>query len=425
MDNLYVSSSFRRFLSDSDNRVAQFIMRGIYYEGWGYDAHRLMIRTDEVNYLTLRDDGTISYLPKGKEHKVTDDGRWARDGRQNGTAGKIIKKIMTPRAVKLFKDSEFTSFVNQYKAACDAECKEFVIRPNKDIPEIYCMEREQGNAGLNDSCMNGDDNYLEIYAHCPHLRILTMMNKDGELAGRALLWTTEDGVLMDRVYVAKEHYYDMFLEYAETNGFIRKVEYKSYRDKDRYVKEGNVFRKAYKIATPTEFDYYPYIDTFTYGGEGFLCNDNSFSGIVYEYCQTGGTRDGDDYEECAATGARYHCDDLRYIERGRYSGESIHYELAVYCETDRYYYHEYCDDIVYLKSRGAHYRRDDDYIVEINGDYYHTEYDEVHYSEHTEEYHLADDVIWSEHHETYLLRDDAVQTPDGDVFHKDDITSVN
>jgi hypothetical protein len=94
MDNLYVSSSFRKFLHDSDNRVAQFIMRGIYYEGWGYPASRLMIKTDEVNYLTLRDDGTISYLPKGKEHKLTDDGRWARDGRQNGAPQKIIKKLL-------------------------------------------------------------------------------------------------------------------------------------------------------------------------------------------------------------------------------------------------------------------------------------------------------------------------------------------
>lgn len=424
MDNLYVSSSFRKFLSDSDNRVAQFIMRGIYYESWAYDAHRLMIRTDEVNYLTLRDDGTISYLPKGKEHKITDDGRWARDGRQNGTAGKIIKKIMTPRAVKLFKDSEFTSFVNQYKAACDAECKEFVIRPNKDIPEIYCMEREGGHAGLNDSCMNGDEDYLEIYTDCPHLRILTMMNNEERLAGRALLWTTEDGVLMDRVYVAKEHYYDMFLEYAETNGFIRKVEYKTYRDKDRYVKDGNVFRKAYKIATPTKFNYYPYIDTFTYGGEGFLCNSNSFSGIVYEYCQTGGTRDEDESEDCAATGRRYRSDALRYIEHGRYAGSSIYYELATYCESDRNYYHKDDENLVYVESRDAYYRNDDDNIVQINGIYYHAECDYVRFSNDTGEWHSGDDVIWSEHKDTYLLLEDAVRTPNGDVFHKDDIENL-
>lgn len=421
---LHVSSSFRKFLHDSDNKVAQFIMRAIYYQGWCYNANRLMIRTDEVNYLTLRDDGTISYLPKGKEHKITDDGRWARDGRQNGTAGKIIKKILTPNAVKLFKEVEFTNFVNQYKAACDAECKQFIIRPNVDIPNVYCMTRESGHAGLNDSCMNGDEEYLEIYARCPHLRILTMINNNGELAGRALLWNTEDGVLMDRVYVAKEHYYDMFLEYAETNKFIRKVEYKSYRDKDRYVKEGNIFRKAYKIATPTDFCYYPYIDTFSYGGDGFLCNSNEFGDICYEYTNTCGSRDGDDYEVCAKSGRRYHRDDLRYIEYGDYAGETIHADYTVYCKTDMNYYYEYDDNIIYVEGRGDYYRRDDDNIVEVNGDYYHTDDDDVRYSDNTGEWHLADDVVWSDHSDTYLLLEDAVRTPNGDIFHKDDIESL-
>jgi hypothetical protein len=421
---LHVSKSFRKFLNDSDNRVAYFLMRAIYYQGWDYKAHRLMIRTDEVNYLTLRDDGTISYLPKGKEHKLTDDGRWARDGRQNGTAGKIIKKIMTPRAVKLFKEAEFTNFVNQYKAACDAECKEFAIHPNIDIPNIYCMNREEGHAGLNDSCMNGDEEYLEIYTKCPHVRILTMMNKEGRLAGRALLWNTEDGVLMDRVYVAKEHYYDMFVEYAETNGFIRKVEYKSYRDKDRYVKDGNVFRKAYKIQTPTDFCYYPYIDTFSYGGDGFLCNAHDFSDIQYEYSSTSGNREGDDYEECARSNRRYHEDELRYIEYGDYAGEHIHQDYAVYCQTDSSYYYEGSDLIVYLESRGNYYRSDDDDIVEINGDYYHTNYDEVRFVDSTGEWHLDEDVVWCDHKDAYLLLEDAVRTPDGDIFHKDDIESL-
>ena len=198
---LHVSNSFRTFLHDSDNRIAQFIMRAMYYGSWGYKASRLMIRTDEVNYLTLRSDGTISYLPKGKEHKLTDDGRWARDGRQNGAAGKIIKKILTPNAVKLFKEIEFTNFVNQYKAVCDAENKTFVIRPNVDIPDVYCMKREPGSSSLDGSCMNGDDAYLDVYKYCPHVRILTLINNNGELAGRALLWNVEDGVLMDRVYV--------------------------------------------------------------------------------------------------------------------------------------------------------------------------------------------------------------------------------
>jgi hypothetical protein len=422
---LHVSNSFRRFLHDSDNRVAQFIMRGIYYQSWDYNAHKYMIRTDEVNYLTLRDDGTISYLPKGKEHKITDDGRWARDGRQNGAPQKIIKKLLTPRAIGLFKETEFMSFVNQYKAACDAEQKTFVIRPNTDIPDVYCMTREGGGGPLNDSCMNGDSDYLEIYAHCPHVRILTLINNCGELAGRALLWSVDNGTIMDRMYVAKDHYYDMFLEYAETNGLIRKVEYKSYRDKDRYVKSGEVFRRAYKIMTPTEFDYYPYIDTFSYGGDGFLTNCNSsYNETMYEYTCTGGNREGDNYMECAYSNNRYHEDDLRYIEYGEYAGQYIHCDHTVYVESNRTYYYENDDAIVYLESRGAYYLKNDDELVEINGEMYHTNYDDVRFSDDTGEWHLDEDVVWSDHKDTYLLLEDAVRTPNGDIFHKDDIENL-
>lgn len=418
---LIVSSSFRKFLHDSDNRVAQFIMRALYYESWEYFAVRLMVKTDEVNYLTLRDDGTISYLPKGKVHQTTDDGRWARDGRQNGRPATIIKKVLTKNALKLFKDSEFEQFVNQYKAVCDAECKQFVIRPNKDIPDVYCMTREQGGGPLNESCMNGDCEYLDIYKYCPHVRILTLINKDGHLAGRALLWTTEDGVIMDRIYVARDHYYDMFLEYADVNGFARKVEYKSYRDKTRFVKNGNVYNKAYKIVTATAFDYYPYIDTFTYGGDGYLSNDNYWGDCMYEYTCTSGGREGDNREWCAYNEEYIDADDAVYIERGTYSGSCIHRDHAVQCSTDNNWYYEDDEAIFYLSSRGNYYRYDDDDIVEIEGEYYHKDYDDIVWSDFHDDYMLDEDAIWSEHHDTYIRRGEAVCTPDDKVWHKDDI----
>lgn len=418
---LIVSNSFREFLDNSDNRVAGFLRRALRYQAWDFNSAKLMVKTDEVNYLTLRNDGTISYLPKGKPHVYTDDGRWARDGRQNGRPATIIKKVLTKKALKLFKDKDFDVFVNSYKAVCDAECKTFVIRDNKDIPNVYCMAREGGGGTLNDSCMNGDSDYLDIYRHCPHVRILTLINKDDELAGRALLWTTEDGVIMDRMYVAKDHYYDMFLEYADVNGFIRKVEYKSYRDKTRFVKNGEIYSKAYKIVTSTVFNYYPYIDTFTYGGDGYLANDCCFDGSTYEYTCTSGGREGDDREWCAYSEEYIHSEDARYIERGRYAGSSIHCDHAVYCETDCNYYYEDDGNIFYHEGRSAYFRCDDDNFVEIDGDMYHKDYDDITYSNFHGDWFLCDDVTFSEHHDDYIKTDEAVQTPDGKIWHKDDI----
>lgn len=440
---LNVSSSFKRFLDQSESRVAQFISRALRYQhSSSYRKNHWatkMITDTQVNYLTLREDGTISYLPKGKDHVLTDDGRWARDNRQNGRPSVVIKKVLTPNAVKLFSDKEFETFVNSYKSTCDAEQKHFVIRPNVDIPDVYCMSQERGGGTLGDSCMNGDRDYLEMYKYVPGLRILCLMNKDGELAGRALLWTLPDGnILCDRMYVAADHYYDMFIDYVDKEGWIRKDKFRTYSDKTAFVQNGDTFNRTYTIKTQTDFDYYPYIDTFSYGGDGYLSNNSG--GCVYEYCNTDGSRHGDDEDEdmvyCEHSGRHLHIDDCRYIERGTYAGYYIDSDLTTYCHTDRNYYYEGCDDIVNID--GIYYRYDDDSIVEIGGDYYHVddsdvcycEYDgeyrmkeDCHYSEFHSSYIHDDDCVYSEHHEDYILNEEAYEVA-GQYFHETVVNKV-
>ena len=425
------SKSFRDFLRHSDSRIAHFILRAEQYEYWGYKSYKLMVTDTEINYLTLRGDGTISYLPKGKPHLLTDDGQWAREGRQNGAAGKTIKKILTKRAQKLFVDMEYEQFVNQYKSACDAENKEFVLRANADIPDVYCMKRERGGGTLNDSCMNDDKDFLDLYRCCPHLQILTLVNGCGELGGRALVWDIGGGeFLMDRIYVAQDHYYDMFLEYARDKGWIRKVQYKTYRDKDYYTKDGvSNFNRTITIDTPTTFDYYPYIDTFTYGGDGFL--KNTCNGTQYEYCQTGGTREGDDVDDdeddddyyiCGRTGSRVFYEDARYIERGRYSGEWLHMDITVRCETDDYYYWEDEDDIVEINDMW--YRKDDDNVcyVDDDGDWYMRE--DCEWSEFHQMYIESVNCQYSEHHEDYIKNSEAYMVA-GVVYHESVVKRID
>ena len=426
------SNSFYEFLRHSDSRIAQFIIRANRYERWDYEVHRLMITDDEINYLTLRKDGNISYLPKGKPHKLTDDGQWARDGRQSGKAGKTIKKILTKRAQKLFTDSEYEDFANHYKAACDRDNVEFVMRPNVDIPDVYCMDRASGGGTLHDSCMNGDKDFLDIYRYCPHVQILTLINGCGELCGRALVWVVGEGeALMDRVYVAKDQYYQLFLDHAKDNGWIRKVDYRSYRDKESFTKDGvTEFVKTFRIETQTEFDAYPYIDTFSYGGDGYLINTTR-SGYQYEYCNTSGSRDGDnnddddedeDYGYCEHSGNRYHDDDLRYIERGRYSGSCIHSDYTVYCESDRNYYYENCDDLVEISD--SWYRKDDDDVcfVEDEQEWYMRE--DCCWSDFHDEYILEGDCSYSEHHDTYIKNSEAYNAA-GCIYHESVVNKVD
>jgi len=422
---LQVSNSFNRFLDESESRVARFLCRALWYQNSGREVRNrwatLMITSKEVNYLTLREDSTISYLPKGKEHVVNDEGRWARDNRQNGRPASIIRKVLTKNALKLFKDSEFEAFVNEYKSECDKETKKFVIRENKDIPEVYCMTRERGGGTLNDSCMNNDREYVEMYAHCPSVRILCLMNTANELAGRALLWTLPDGnTLVDRMYVAQDHYYDMFIDHAIENGWMYKKKYKTYCDGMDFMLNGEHIQRSYKITTPTDFNYYPYIDTFRYGCDGWISNDDCSSYSYVYNCSSGG-REGDNRSECAIDGEFYDDDDLRHIERGRYSGYCIHIDRAVYCETDRNWYYYEDESIVNIDDHW--YRNDDDDICysEYNSQWYMR--DDCEYSDYDNDYFLADDCVYSNHHSSFIRTDEAYEVA-GEYFHESVVNKV-
>jgi hypothetical protein len=420
MEQLNTSTSFLRFLQTSESRIAKFLERAMYYERHYQDRKRkwatLMIKTDEVNYLTLRDDGTISYLPHGKEHLTNDDGSWSRQNRQNASAAKVIRKVLTKNAVKLFSDKEYEAFVNSYKVACIEDTKTFQVWDRYKIKEAYCMDREGCGGTLGDSCMNGDSEYLDLYEYCENLEIVVMLNGKGELSGRALLWSVGGNKYMDRIYAAQDCYYEMFLNHARSMGWHRKVEYKSYRDKESWVSpSGEVFNRTLRVNTPTEFDYYPYIDTFTYGGDGWISNNSNDS--IYEYTCTGGGREEQDAYICEMTGNRIHEDDARYIENGRYGGGHLHCDDTVYCQTDHNYYYdgEVGDTLCEINDR--YYRCDDDEVCEIDGDWYLTEDDDVTYSDYHNEYLLVDDCVYSEYHETYIKADEAVRV-NGDVFHE-------
>jgi hypothetical protein len=419
---LQISTSFRHFLYDTDNPIAKWILKAEYQFGWGNGVYRFMVRWDEVNYLTLRDDGTISYLPKGKEHKTTDDGKWARDGRQNGRPAAIIRKVLPKKVLKLFKDSDFEAFANRYKAAAEASRRRFDLLPAEKIPWVYDYSPiEEGGGTLNNSCMNGDGRMLDIYKNCPFLQILSLWDpKEHTLCGRALVWQIGDETLMDRVYVTKDSYYDLFLDYASDNGWVRKSSYKSAGNKTTFVKNGDTYEKVYKIALPTEYERYPYIDTFQYGGDGWLTNIND--GNEYEYSCTSGERVYVNRPEyvCAITGEGMDEDDAVYIQRGRYRDEYIHRDHAVYCVTDCNYYYEHDSEIVEVNNR--YYRTDDeDVCCDMDGDWVMRE--DCSWCEYLNEYVLEEYTIWSDFREDNLLLTDAVRV-DGKIYHKDDVEQL-
>src|SRR5690606_6439674 len=111
--------------------------------------------------------------------------------------------------------------------------------------------------------------------------------------GRALVWETDCGkTFMDRVYTSYDWLDEKFIEYAKEQGWWTLEHYNDYKYKTRWVDPAGVQRKIYaKISLDTDFESYPYLDTFTYGKDGFISNDRDDT--LYEYTETDGTRVGD------------------------------------------------------------------------------------------------------------------------------------
>lgn len=366
-----------------------------------YNHFTSNILTDsEVNYLTFRNNGNISYLPAGKEHQLNDQGEWKKEGRQEGKPAKVIRKLFTKQGLKrLFKDSDFEVFSNTYKASFSLDGFEFNLLDNISIPDVYDMPVLPGGGSLNGSCMNGCGHYLNIYVNCSKLKILTL-SKCGELAGRALVWFLDDMVFMDRVYSVEDRFSIAFIDYATTQKWWYKVHHDTFRYKDSLINPdtGQAEVKRLKVSLSTEFDEYPYIDTFTYGGRGFLANYRN-SDCLYEYDNTNGYRNDvgawDDISEEVISPY-----DVVEIDRGEYSGQNTHIANTVIIDGERWW-------------------RDDSDIVEINGSYYHVD-DCICFRG---DYYPTEDCVYSDHHEEYIPNEYAVEVC-GNYFYRTDVNEV-
>lgn len=404
MKKVIFSKSFIEFLRNSECRIATILYRLINKR---YDS--LILVSDEINYLTFRNDGTISYLPAGKELMYNDNGDWAREGRQNGKPSKVIRKLFSKRVQKLFKDADFECFTNAYKANFNEDGYCFQLLPNIQIPSVYEMERAIGEGSLNNSCMNGDSEYLDIYKYCEKLQILILKDKNGLLCGRSLVWKISDDItLMDRIYVTQDFMYDKFLSFAKDSKYWTKKDFKSYDNKRTFINLlGEEIEKTFTVHTNTDFDNYPYIDTFQYGDDGSL---NNYGSGDYTYNNTDGTRDGDHsgevYDEI--NGEYISEDDSCYISAGerQYRDRSCHIDNCVEVDGDWFYN----EDENIVEVNGTWYKKDSGDICEVDGEYYIM--DDCTYCERDDRYYLSDDCVYCEDDEEDVLRDEAVEIED-------------
>ncbi|MBO7211822.1 MAG: hypothetical protein J6V44_12560 [Methanobrevibacter sp.] len=237
-----------------------------YLKYWKESTEKDIARyiNDSVRMLSIREGSfEISFLPKGKDYKMTSNGNWATDNRQTGKPTRILRKLLIS---KEFSELDFELFNNQLRAIVESDV-EFSIVSGKDITYWYHQDHyEDLNGTLGNSCMRYSEAqcYFGIYEDFAKMLILT---KRGKLVGRAILWEIDGKTYMDRVYVNKDHIVDSFITYAKEHGFYYR-EHQSLLSTGDYqwwvCPDGQMRQLNLRIDVDKEYGHWPYLDTFRY-----------------------------------------------------------------------------------------------------------------------------------------------------------------
>jgi len=415
------SNSFKKFLSESDSRICKILHRLDLK-----DRPSSIVTTKDINYITNRKEGLISYLPSNRPHIMNEDYTWSRQGRESGRAGRVIRKLFDSRFISRYlTDKDFEDFTNLYRSEFNGQGLQFVLRDADQIPDVYDMDIcEEGSLG--NSCMNGDGCYMDMYSHNSDMQILTLVNTNGKLCGRALVWhnviANDDRdnriTVMDRIYTSDDFMADMFVRYANENKWYYKFNYKSGGNIQQFFNpDGDTVHLVLKVNLDTDFGSYPYIDTLCYGGDGFITNDDDASSAHYCYQYTGGDRCErywDEIDDCRIDNS----EDVVHIENGRYRRHNTHIDNAVSINGEWWW----CDDEDIIEVDGTWYEKSDDEIVEVDGDWYRTDDESIAYCECDYEYHLTEDLVYHDSR-GWILLENAVKVKDV-IYHKDEVEEL-
>jgi hypothetical protein len=230
------------------------------------------------DHLAFR-QGQLTYMPAGRKQVVLDDGSWANEGRQAGRPARIARRFLRPDIVEQWlSDKDFETFAHKLSAKDASRLGAFQLVKGQDIAKWY-DERTYApeNTPLTHSCMRypSCQKFFSLYTeNAPMVQMLIFTDNHDLLLGRALVWTTDQGTLLDRVY-GSELMVELFREYAAQQGWMYRF-YNSYDYETQFVENGKVVNKRLTIPlTRHDFSWYPYVDTFKYYNrrEGTLTND--------------------------------------------------------------------------------------------------------------------------------------------------------
>jgi hypothetical protein len=268
-----------------------------------------------INFISISNEDTskISYMTQERMSIVDESEYWVSSRRFKAKPGSFISKI--------FKDisgKEVEKFSNLYKSHVSKPKFTFKVVSGESIRKYYHYSSHDSDRGsLGSSCMryNSCQSYFNIYVDNKDIiSMLVMLNEDGGVMGRALLWNINSHKLMDRIYtISDEELSFYFKKWASKKGYLHKSDQNWFNTLFFEQVGKNKQELKVKLNLKNDYVYYPYMDTFKF---------IDFEGGLYNYVP----QDVDFRILCSSDGSKRDSDYLRFdsIDKIlRYKNDSV------------------------------------------------------------------------------------------------------
>ena len=261
-----VSDALRSMLRTSKNEKVRELLETL---------QKCNSRKCEKNYFDInvnRDKKTIgiSFLHISKYRRIENGEFFGSKNRDVSKPIRIINEILTSNNKQPIDKELELEILNIFSLQ---DFYDFKIVIGKDIPKYYSRKYYvDGGGSLNNSCMRyfkDTSNVFNLYEDNAEMLIMKDKKTD-EIYGRAIIWTItnkESGhkiKFMDRIYVQKEIYELLFIDYAKGNGLGHLD--KQQRDMSRFVYNNEVRDLVdYHVELSkniSEYSMFPYCDTW-------------------------------------------------------------------------------------------------------------------------------------------------------------------
>jgi len=340
----------------NDNRIAAAILKLT----CSFGASIPKIPTN-LNYLGISiDDPTkLSYMTYDRVARAYDNHQGHRiwedkDYRYHSGAGKVVKKLLSSiphltclqgfvreeleykgmsleevsitNLAELFTETDFDQFNNRFRIEGfrQGDSGEVIFVKGHWIAELYHEKNYASISGnLGSSCMRYDrtNGYLDIYTKNLNIcKMAVLLNQEGKVQGRALVWTVGNTEYYDRIYATSDLIQDRMKAFFLVKGI--NTCYPGYPNFLEVVIEQDTTNLDINKRVLLNHRQYPYMDSlkFLSLGGNILSNEVSNMDSSCEYLLLNDTAGGyeeigsDSSIECHACGREMDEDDSCYVD---------------------------------------------------------------------------------------------------------------